>query len=198
VEGAGDGEGSLSEFSLVPPSVERLAPYAAALERGWSPNTTRDVSGAQLAALREDADAFIADLTRREGGTIALPNGTVVPRLPGPLLWMWDGTFCGSINLRFVPGTEELPPHVTGHVGYAVVPWMQRRGYATRALALMLPIAHANGLARVQITTDDDNVGSQKVILANGGVPAGCKPDADTGKMKLLFWVSTDPATLLR
>ena len=191
MEGAGDGEGSLSALTLVPPSVDRLAPYAAALERGWSPNTTRDVSGVQLAALRDDADAFIADLARQEGGSITLANGTVVPRLPGPVLWMWDDTFCGAINLRFERGTEELPPHVAGHVGYAVVPWKQRRSYATRALALLLPIAHANGLKRVQITTDDDNVASQKVILANGGVPAGCKPDADTGKMKLLFRVPT-------
>ena len=179
---------------LVAPSIDRLPPYAEALGRGWSPNTTRDVSFTQLAAIRADPDAFIADLARQEGGTITLGDGTVVPRLPGPVYWMWDNAFCGAINLRYLPGTEDLPPHVSGHIGYAVVPWKQRRRYATRALAMMLPIAHARGLARVQITTDDDNIPSQKVILANGGVPSGSKPDPDTGKIKLLFWVRTDPA----
>jgi predicted acetyltransferase len=41
---------------------------------------------------------------------------------------MWDGEFCGSIGLRWLPGTEELPPHCLGHIGYAVVPWKRRLG----------------------------------------------------------------------
>ena len=52
---------------LVEPSLDRLPGYVAALEAGWSPNTTRDVSGQQLAAIREDAGAFVRDLTRCEG-----------------------------------------------------------------------------------------------------------------------------------
>jgi len=51
----------------------------------------------------------------------------VVPRLPGRVLWVWDGEFCGVINLRFVPGTLDLPPHVSGHAGYAIVPWKRRK-----------------------------------------------------------------------
>jgi predicted acetyltransferase len=49
------------------------------------------------------------------------------------------------------------------------VPWKQDRGYATRGLALLLPEARAQGLAHVELTTDPDNLASQRVILANGG-----------------------------
>jgi len=82
---------------------------------------------------------------------------------------MWDGEFCGSIGLRWQRGTSALPPYCLGHIGYAVAAWKQRRGYATAALRLLLPQARAAGLAYVTLTTDPDNVPSQKVIVANGG-----------------------------
>lgn len=63
-------------------------------------------------------------------------------------------------------------PHCLGHIGYAVVPWKQRRGHATAALAQMLTVTLAMklGLAHVTLTTDRDNRPSQRVIEANGGV----------------------------
>ena len=83
---------------------------------------------------------------------------------------MWDDEFCGSIGFRWQPGTSALPPHCLGHIGYSVVPWKQRLGHATRALALLLPEARKEGLDYVELTTDPDNLPSQKVITANGGV----------------------------
>jgi predicted acetyltransferase len=82
---------------------------------------------------------------------------------------MWDGEFCGTIGFRWQPGTPELPPHCLGHIGYAVVPWKRGRGYATQALAGILPDAIAEGLPYVELTTDAVNVASQRVIEANGG-----------------------------
>ena len=104
-----------------------------------------------------------------KAGPITLPDGTQVPRLPGYRRWIWDDGFCGSIDFRWQPGTEALPPTCLGHIGYAVVPWKRGRGYATRALAMMLPEARKEGLAYVELTADLDNVPSQKVITDNGG-----------------------------
>jgi len=179
-------------ISLVEPSLDRLPGYVAALEAGWSPNTTRDVSGEQLAAIRGDPEDFLRGLVEHEGRTVTLADGSKVPRLPGRVSWIWDGAFCGSINLRFVPGTLDLPPHVSGHLGYAVVPWKRGRGYATQALALLLPVARELGLPRVLVTCDEGNAASRRVIEANGGFPAGREPHPDQdGESKLLFWIST-------
>jgi predicted acetyltransferase len=161
-------------MTLVWPSREYLPSYVASLERGWSPDNIRGLVAAQeeLARIAADADTFLAGLVDREaaGDPIAMPDGTTVPRLPGYRRWLWDGEFCGSIGFRWQSGTEALPPHCLGHIGYAVVPWKQRRGYATRALAEMLREARAEGLRFVEITTDPDNVASRRVIEANGGV----------------------------
>ncbi len=165
----------MSELQLVRPAAEHLSAYRAALERGWSADTLRGPASAleELQRIEEDPLAFLAlmDNPLGLGPMVVLPDGSQARRLPSLRRWMWDDEgFAGSINLRWTADGSMLPPHVLGHVGYAVVPWKQRRGHATRALALMLPLARARGLAFVWLTTDPNNRASQRVILANGGV----------------------------
>lgn len=164
----------MPSMQLVRPTAVHLPSYAAAVRAGWSADKGRGVVAAaeELAKIEADAAGFITSRVDREarGDPVTLPDGSTVKRLPGFQRWLWDGQFCGLINLRWQPGTEDLPPHCLGHIGYAVVPWKQRRGYATRALAEMLPLASAEGLRYVELTTDPDNLASQRVIEANGGV----------------------------
>jgi predicted acetyltransferase len=161
---------------LVWPAAEHLASYVAALELGWSPDNLRAVAGREeLERIQQDPALFLAQQIDREGRgpPILLPDGSSVPRLPGYRRWMWDGEFCGVIGFRWQPGTSELPPHCLGHIGYAVVPWKRRRGYATRALALMLEDVTREGLEYVELTTAATNAVSRKIIEANGGVLVG-------------------------
>ena len=161
-------------MELVWPSPEYLPGYIAALERGWASDNSRAEASRleQLEKITRDPAQFLAALVDREaaGPPVTMPDGSTVSRLPGYVRWMWDGEFCGSIGLRWQPGTTALPPHCLGHIGYSVVPWKRNRGYATRAVAALLPHARAEGLAFVEITCDPDNVASQRVIERNGGV----------------------------
>lgn len=160
---------------LIHPTRAHLPPYVAALQRGWSADNVRGAAAAaeELQKIADDPDGFLAshEDPQAAAGPITLPDGRVVARLPGIRRWIWDGDdFCGSIGLRWPADLGPLPPHVLGHIGYAVVPWHRGRGLATRALGLMLIEAHLRGLRRVELTTDPDNLASQKVILAQGGV----------------------------
>ncbi|MEP7102373.1 MAG: GNAT family N-acetyltransferase [Burkholderiales bacterium] len=161
-------------MKIVVPTMEHLPGHIAALKTGWSPDTTRGAVAARetLAQIASDPTAFVARQIDREaaGAPVVLPDGSIVPRLPGVVLWLWDGEFCGIIGLRWQHGTEALPPHCLGHIGYAVVPRKRRRGYATLALRQMLPLAKAEGLRYAELTTDVDNIPSQCVIEANGGL----------------------------
>ena len=183
-------------MTLVRPASSHLPSYVAALERGWSADNVRGAVAAaeELLRIQTDATAFITSMEDREakGPPVTLPDGSVVNRIPGFRRWLWNGDFCGSIGLRWQPGTAALPPHCLGHIGYAVVPWKQGRGYAKSALGQLLPQAKALGLPFVEITTDPDNTASQRVILANGGylVEKFNKPAQFGGKPGLRFRIS--------
>ena len=182
-------------MQLVWPSSATLPSYVQALQRGWSPNNLRPEAGQEeLALIQADPDAFVTGLVDREanGAPVRMPNGALVPRLPGFRRWMWDGEFCGTISLRWQHGSNALPPYCLGHIGYSVVPWKQRKGYATQALSMLLRDAAAEGLSFVHITTEPENIPSQRVILANGGelVEEFIPPAEVGGTAKLRFRIA--------
>ena len=162
-------------MKLLHPTAELLPGYVAALQRGWSADNLRGAAAAQedLQRIATDPAAFLARMHDIEaaGPPVTLPSGVQVARIPGFTRWMWtDEGFDGSINLRWPKDLGALPPHVLGHIGYAVVPWQQGRGHAKAALAELLDLAREQGLSHVLLTTDPDNIASQRVMLANGAV----------------------------
>ena len=100
--------------------------------------------------------------------------------------WMVaDGEYVGSISLRHT--LTDVLLTWGGHIGYSVRPSARRRGHASRALALMLPLCAERGIDPVLVTCDTDNVGSRRTIEKNGGVYE------DTREDKLRYWVPTRP-----
>lgn len=107
---------------------EYLHFYCSALRRGSSPNNLRpQVAQEELEAIQQNPDVFLQMMVNLRGGGpgVKLPDGSEVPRLPRYRRWMWDGEFCGSIQLRWQEATHGLPPYCLGHIGYSVVPWKQ-------------------------------------------------------------------------
>jgi predicted acetyltransferase len=169
-------------YQLTWPSLELLPHFQAALERGWSRNnvTPERTRLQDLEKIHTDPQAFVASLVSLSGGgaDVQLPDGSYVPRLPGYTRWVFnqDGgeiEFVGTINLRYLPGTSELPHYCLGHVGYAIVTWRQGRGAATFALKQLMvdaqSMGHLVGLAYLEVTTQPDNLASQTVITRCGG-----------------------------
>ena len=63
-------------------------------------------------------------------------------RLPGLPAGIWDDGRCAR-SARLAARLAGLQAHARRHIGYGVVPCEAGRGYATRALGLILPDASA-------------------------------------------------------
>lgn len=107
--------------------------------------------------------------------------------VPCTYLWITDDedpdTYLGTASVR-----HRLTPfllEVGGHIGYSVRPSARRRGVATQALRLLLPHAAALGIDPALVTCDVGNIGSARVIEANGGVLEDVRGD------KKRYWVPT-------
>jgi predicted acetyltransferase len=183
---------------IIKPSLAELSAYKEALDKGWSPDnmSSEQRRVADLAKIASDPEAFLDSFEDPDGKceAITLPDGTHVPRLPGIGRWIWDGEFCGHIGFRWQKVTPDLPPTCLGHIGYSVVPWKQKRGYATAALKLMLEEARKR-LPYIEITTEPDNIASRRVIEANGGllIEQFKKPASMGGTDTLRFRINLAP-----
>lgn len=161
-------------MELVRPTLEHVQSYLDARDRGFSFDFRSDPGSiaAETQRIKDDPEAYLAGVEDLDpaGRTVPLPDGTEVPRLPQYTRWMWDGEFAGVITFRWQRGTPDLPPTCHGHIGYAVVAWKRRLGYATQALHDILELPRREGLPFVDITTAPDNIGSQQVMLNNGAL----------------------------
>jgi len=164
---------------LVLPRVA-VAPSVRAAAREYRDDPQPVYSGSVAVLDDTELTAYVEGLLAdtREGAE--RPSGYV----PSTHLWWVEGEeFLGRVQIR-----HRLTPHlleVAGHLGYHVVPHHRRRGHAKAMLAAALPIAAALGIDCLLLTCDSDNVGSRKVIEANGGLFQDQRGD------KLRYWVPT-------
>lgn len=74
----------------------------------------------------------------------------------------------GIVQVRYE--LNEFLLHIGGHIGYSTHPDFQGQGIAKNALAYALSVLKNKGVNKALITCYDNNIGSAKVIEANGGI----------------------------
>jgi predicted acetyltransferase len=80
-----------------------------------------------------------------------------------------DGKLIGAASIRHKLNERLNNDSGGGHVGYGVRPSERRKGYAKKILFLTLEKLAERGICDVIIHCDDNNMGSEKTILACGG-----------------------------
>ena len=174
---------------LVAPGLGHRQSFLEALREGFDFGTQPCASTESVEEIEADFAGHIARITD-QSGTVRLPTGEAVPKVPFSVLWLVeDDSFIGQLNLR-----HELNDYLRqwgGHIGFAIRPSRRRQGYGRLILALGLEECRRRGMERILVTCLEDNRGSARVIEANGGVLVNAVADpAGRGRLRR-YWISS-------
>jgi predicted acetyltransferase len=144
-----------------------------------------DITPADLAARFDDI--------LREQAAAKDPATAPPGVLPYQDFWLLDeDVWIGLLTLRTKIDEQFL--RSGGHIGYVIRPSRRRRGYGTALLRLGLERARARGMQRVLLTCAETNIGSRKVIEANGGRLADILAVERRSAPVCRYWIDLEPA----
>lgn len=101
-----------------------------------------------------------------------------------------DNKVVGVIQIRHF--FNEYLEKYAGHIGYSVCPSERRKGYATEMLKSALPVCKELGINKVLVCCLNDNEGSRRTILKNGGVYESTVQDTEKGRFLERYWINLD------
>jgi predicted acetyltransferase len=117
-----------------------------------------------IESLARDFQPHVDDLLSRTERNPDRPE-----LVPETTLWLLGShEYIGAVSVRHELNASLL--RFGGNIGYDIRPSKRMRGYGKLILRLALVVAQELGLTRVLLTCRPTNVGSWKIIEANGGV----------------------------
>lgn len=128
-------------------------------------------------------ESYVARLEEIRHGVDLAPDRVAATFLVGEV----DGELVGRVSIR-----HELNDYLArygGHIGYAVRPAFRRRGYATALLRHGLTVTHDLGITRALVTCDVGNEGSERAIIACGGVLETVVEMPDGAGKRARYWI---------
>jgi predicted acetyltransferase len=170
-----------SQSYLVKPTVDLKEEYHS-FYKEWV-DSKEDMVPWVIKKDPTDFEAMVQFLKDNERGS-NLPEGWV----PDSTFWLMndDKRILGVVNIR-----HQLTPDLLnrgGHIGYGIRPSERRKGFATKLLSLSLVKANELGISKALVVCDDDNAGSFKTIIKNGGIPDSDFIEED-GNIIKRFWI---------
>ena len=154
----------MEEFVLMRPTGEYAGQIAAYRQEFLDAGDSMDGTG-PLRRL-EDPEEYITACARYEDPKAVPPH--LVPATQFLFVRKSDNKLVGMLQVRH--RLNDFLEKYGGHIGYSVRPSERRRGYAKEMLKMALPFCRQIGIDKILITCIDGNIGSEKTILANGGV----------------------------
>lgn len=144
-------------LKLIQPTKKYKATYIEALHESMKDSLYPEGLTYQI----ENFESYIQETRNAKRG--------VTSGVPRSEYWLMDGDiYIGTIQIRHTPSGRY--PNIKSHIYYEIRPSKRSLGYGTHILRLGLKKAKTIGLSELIIVCDEDNIGSKKIIEANGGV----------------------------
>nr|WP_245335166.1 GNAT family N-acetyltransferase [Streptococcus oricebi] len=102
-----------------------------------------------------------------------------------------DQKIVGICNIRH-DLNQDFFLNIAGHIGYSICPSERGKGYGQQQLALALQEAKKLGLNKVLVTCADWNKGSERTILANGGIYEDSRLNKKDGFYMKRYWIENN------
>jgi len=99
-----------------------------------------------------------------------------------------DNKLIGMINIRL--NLNEVLLERGGHIGYSVRPTERRKGYNSYQLYKALEYCKENGLEKVLITCNKENIASAKSIQKYGGILENEVLEEETNEVVQRYWIN--------
>lgn len=99
-----------------------------------------------------------------------------------------DNKLVGMIQVRH--RFNDYLEKYAGNIGYSVRPSERHKGYAKEMLEMVLPFCRKVGIDKVMIACIDGNIGSEKTILANGGIYESTIHEPNSNRNLKRFWIT--------
>ncbi len=151
--------------------IEGVTEY---IQENHSPNWRPEILSARF-------DEFLRVLRQAETDPLA---GLV----PATHFWLigQGHRYLGDVDVRH--HLNDSLRRFGGHIGYKIRPSERRKGYGGLICRLGIVEARKRDIGDILITCDDDNIGSCKIIEANGGILLD-KVDNGRGVLTRRYWV---------
>ncbi|KGM44670.1 GNAT family N-acetyltransferase [Neobacillus niacini] len=172
---------SSDHLSLIKPTIELKDEYLS-FYKEWV-DSKEDMVPWVIQKDPSDFEEMVQFLKDNEQGH-NLREGWV----PDSTFWLinQDKRIVGAVNIR-----HQLTPFLLnrgGHIGYGIRPSERRKGFATKLLSLSIEKAKELGIRKALVVCDEDNTGSFKTIINNGGIPDSDFIEED-GNIVKRFWI---------
>lgn len=174
----------MEEFILVRPASEYASQIAEYRQEFLDSGDSMDGCG----PLRryESPEEYIRICEEYEDAKRVPPS--LVPATQFVFIRKSDNKLVGMLQVRH--SFNEYLEKYAGHIGYSVRPSERRKGYAKEMLKAALPFCREISLDKILIACIDGNIGSERTILASGGVYESTVYEPRNSIYLKRFWIT--------